>query len=602
MWSTYDHRVNGAPYLRGFAFAGFRSFISGNVQRVGPLSKVHLLAGANNAGKSNVLTIARDALPALKGNKTVELSETDRPAHSPRDTTRGLTVSVAVSCSEDELAAATSPLASRVQHRDVLRRALLKASILNEELVWMEYDMEIQKSRSSWLTSPVQVDAFVAAVNADPQVRGPQLLSSVSSVLVQRSGSDKSNAKSVLEYLAKELKVRESIPPVLGVSAFRQIDVDGDRTHAGEYAGHDLVSRLARYQNPPVERQKDRARYESINRFVRRLFDDEDAALEVAYDGRSLSLYHNGVWLPLENYGTGLHQVVILAVAATIHSGYLLCIEEPEINLHPALQRKLLTYLADETDNQYLIATHSAHLLDSKRTSISTVRREAGATRIAPVVRPGDLADIGAELGYRASDLIQANMLIWVEGPSDRVYMNHWIRSRASDLQEGVHYAVLCYGGSLLRHFDPSDELVEEFISLPRINRNFFVVIDSDKTGSRKHINSTKKRVRAIIDAGPDSTGYWITKGYTIENYVPPATLAAAIKAVHPKTIASWDGDPYVNPLGESFLGGRKAVNKTLIAREVVKRWKETDWPNDLTSQVDGLIARIWRANEGAQL
>jgi hypothetical protein len=586
-----------APF-RGFGFAGYRSFAPGSVQRVGPLSKVHLLAGANNAGKSNILKVARDALPALAKNRAFELGHADRPAQAPPDDTAGFALAVAADCGSSQFEEATNRLDPRL--REKLRDGLVEAGLLTSDLLWVTYDMPVKRRSTAWSLRAAQVSALAEAFGSN--ARGHSWLQSLSQQLAQRAGDHDANAQAVFAHLATSLAVRESIPSITVVGAVRQVGVDSDPTHPGEYSGHDLVSSLARFQNPPVERQEDRERFRSINRFVRRLFDDDEAALEVAYDGRSLSLYHNGVWLPLENYGTGLHQVVILAVAATVHSGHLICIEEPEVNLHPALQRKLLTYLAEETDNQYLIATHSAHLMDSKRTSISTVRRAVGATNIAPAVRPGDLADLSAELGYKASDLVQANMLIWVVGPSDRIYINHWIRSRASDLQEGVHYAVLCYGGALLRYLDPRDELVEEFISLPRINRNFFVVIDSDKTSARKHINSTKKRVCASIDAGPDSSGYWITKGYTIESYVPPALLASAVKAVHPGTISSWDGEQFANPLAESVLGGRKAVSKALIAREVVNHWEESDWLYDLPSRVDQLVARIRRANESTQL
>jgi hypothetical protein len=47
--------------LGGIGLAGYRSF-RGPVQLVGPLGKVNLLAGQNNAGKSNVLRFAASYL------------------------------------------------------------------------------------------------------------------------------------------------------------------------------------------------------------------------------------------------------------------------------------------------------------------------------------------------------------------------------------------------------------------------------------------------------------------------------------------------------------------------------------------------------------
>lgn len=102
-------------------------------------------------------------------------------------------------------------------------------------------------------------------------------------------------------------------------------------------------------------------------------------------------------------------------------------------------------------------------------------------------------------LGYRASDLLQCNAVIWVEGPSDRIYLNHWIRAVAPELVEGVDYSIMFYGGRLLSHLSADDSEVSDFISLRKLNRNVAVVIDSDRCSSRASINTTKQRVSAEL-------------------------------------------------------------------------------------------------------
>ncbi len=62
--------------------------------------------------------------------------------------------------------------------------------------------------------------------------------------------------------------------------------------------------------------------------------------------------------------GAGIEQTVFLAIRATQANNSLMLIEEPEIHLHPHLLMQLTRYLLEHTTNQYVLATHSATLLD----------------------------------------------------------------------------------------------------------------------------------------------------------------------------------------------------------------------------------------------
>jgi predicted ATP-dependent endonuclease of OLD family len=120
-------------------------------------------------------------------------------------------------------------------------------------------------------------------------------------------------------------------------------------------------------------------------------------------------------------------------------------------------------------------------------------------------------------LDVRASDLLQSNGIIWVEGPSDRIYINKWINICEPNLHEGFHYMIMFYGGKLLSHLSFDDDwLNNEFIPLLKINTNSFVVIDKDRKRAGQKINDTKNRIESEIG----EKNCWITKGIEIENYL----------------------------------------------------------------------------------
>jgi hypothetical protein len=121
----------------------------------------------------------------------------------------------------------------------------------SDTAIWFEFVLE----GNSWAPSPEQLKDGEQARERSPI--GPSILSQLSGELTstRRGGGD---AIRVLTRLATDLSITGHIPPVVTISAFRQIGPGSTDTPEEDYNGPGLIDKLAQLQNPTYDRPEDK--------------------------------------------------------------------------------------------------------------------------------------------------------------------------------------------------------------------------------------------------------------------------------------------------------------------------------------------------------
>lgn len=126
----------------------------------------------------------------------------------------------------------------------------------------------------------------------------------------------------------------------------------------------------------------------------------------------------------LSNVGAGVRSIYILSLLQVYqtlkNNNTIFVIEEPELYLHPQLQKSMAKTISDISKrNQVFFTTHSPLMLrDFQSDDIRNVK--LNETDYHTEIETTKLDDILDEIGYSTQDIINTDFIIFVEGTTDK--------------------------------------------------------------------------------------------------------------------------------------------------------------------------------------
>ncbi|MBE1446076.1 ATP-dependent nuclease [Paenibacillus sp. OAS669] len=212
------------------------------------------------------------------------------------------------------------------------------------------------------------------------------------------------------------------------------------------------------------------------------------------------------------NLGDGIQSLIILTFPLFLNrdKNMLVFIEEPELFLHPGLQRKLLETFMEFDKNQYFISTHSNHFLDLSldinKISIYSFNKQLDNTdhNNREKVPKFVIDNVSNEnnsllemLGVKKSSVFLSNCTIWVEGITDRYYIRHYLdlyqkslgHTYSNNFKEDLHFSFVEYSGGNITHWSFLDDEEESehdnddifrSMNVDKVCAKLFLVTDKD--------------------------------------------------------------------------------------------------------------------------
>jgi len=248
--------------------------------------------------------------------------------------------------------------------------------------------------------------------------------------------------------------------------------------------GRALVARW--HQLKVGDRRKDANTAVRLTGDIRRLFGFKSLEINASTNLQRLLVTINSRPFWLEELGSGIAQFVVVLINLAGKRPAFILVDEPELNLHPALQSRFLSVLGSYAEEGVIFATHSIGLARSEGNwvySLTKQRDDSAALHLYESTP--NLAEFLGELSFSQYRELGVDKILLVEGVTEVKTIRQFLRFYRKENE----FLLIPLGGAAMINKNRDHELEE----IKKISTKIFALIDSEKATEDAPLSEERK-------------------------------------------------------------------------------------------------------------
>lgn len=231
--------------------------------------------------------------------------------------------------------------------------------------------------------------------------------------------------------------------------------------------------------------------------------------------------------IELSNVGAGVRSIYILSLLQSYQqlssNNTILLFEEPELYLHPELQKEMAKTLFHISDNsQIMFTTHSPIML--REFCNEDIRRVSLDENYSSVASLTSIDEVLTEIGYSTQDVLNTDYIVFVEGRDDREIIGYLLKK---------YYDIELDNISII-DTDSCKNLsfyaTLKFLEKTTMTNNFAIIRDADTRldeSVRRELMNQLTTAQLIGNYPMDDINLYITEHSSIEGFLFSPNLLA---------------------------------------------------------------------------